>query len=390
MGNKVGLKRGNSRKIDNPVGKTIYFILFKFMKVFVIKTFKQWCEENNRNKLLELWDENNLISPDEISYGSKKEILFKCGKKLHESRSISLDRVINTKKCLCKKCNSLAQWGIDHYGDNFLKEYWDYNLNNNIDPWELSYSSTKKVYIKCNKNILHKSYLISCNTFTTCFPSSGCPYCNVRGESGRPIKEESLGMLYPQSIEFWSDKNNMTVFDVTPHSHKVVWWKCADGKHEDYKRVISEEIRYDFRCPSCVSENTCSSLETKISQFIEHELGYNIKHELDCSIAPINPNGYNNIRMPYDNEVPELKLIIEVHGKQHYYQCSWHTATAKRNNTSPQEELEKQQYRDLYKKDYAINNGYYYLAIPYYEEENDLYKTTILNKIDEIYRTCNE
>ena len=361
------------------------------MKVFIItKTFKKWCEENNRNDLLELWDENNTTSPDEISYGSKKEILFQCKRKLHESRLISPERATKMKKCICRKCNSFAQWGIDHYGEKFLEEYWDYELNNNIDPWEIDYSSSKKVYIKCNKNLLHKSYLISCNTFITCFPSSGCPYCNVRGKCGHPIKEESLGVLYPRSAEFWSDKNDITIFDVTSSSHKSMWWKCDNGKHEDYERTISETVRYDFRCPYCVSEHICSSLESKVSNFIEHELGYNIKHELDCSIAPINPSGYNNIKMPYDNEIPELKLIIEVHGKQHYTQCSWHTSTAKRNNTSPQEELEKQKARDLYKKDYAINHGYYYLEIPYYEEDNDLYKQTILNKINEIYRTCNE
>lgn len=373
------------------MGKTIYFILFKLTKVLIItKTFKEWCEQNNRKDLLELWDENNNITPNDISYGSKKEVLIKCKRKLHESRLISPERIVRTKKCICKKCNSFAQWGIDNYGESFLNEYWDHELNNNIDPWEIDYSSTSNVYIKCCKNDLHGSYEISCNQFTSNFPHSGCPYCHVRGKVGRPIKEDSLGALCPQSIALWSDKNNISVFDVTPSSHRSVWWKCDNGKHDDYERIISETVRYDFRCASCVSENTCSLLESKVSDFVKNELGYDIKHELDCGIAPINPNGYNNIRMPYDNEIPELKLIIEVHGKQHYTKCSWHTTTAKRNGTSPQEELEKQQMRDKYKKDYAISHGYYYLEIPYYEENNDLYKQTILNKINEICRTCNE
>ena len=41
---------------------------------------------------------------------------------------------------------------------------------------------------------------------------------------------------------------------------------------------------------------------------------------------------------------------------------------------------------------YAIQHGFYYLAIPYYEEENDIYKQTILNKINDIktHRIRNE
>lgn len=325
-----------------------------------------------------------------ISYGSKKKVWIKCKRELHPSRLISVYEITKRQKCLCKQCNSFAQHCIDLYGDDFLDKYWDYQLNIAIDPWQVDHSSKKKVYIKCQCNDLHGSYLIDCNTFTSHFPNTGCPFCNVRGKNGRPIAQDSLGTIYGKSIHLWSDKNTSSPFEVTPSSHKQVWWKCENHLHDDYNRTISETVRYDFRCPTCVSESSCSVLQSKVASFIEKDLGYKIKHEYDCSIAPINPSGYNNIKMPYDNEVVDLKLIIEVHGKQHYSPCSWHTLTAKRNGTSMMDEFKKQQERDEYKKKYAIAKGYHYLAIPYYDEENDLYKQTILNKINEIYRIRNE
>lgn len=354
-----------------------------------MKTFKTWCIENNRADLIDLWDAKNEFGPDEIGYSSHKSVWIKCPRGLHESRLMMMYTVIAAKKSLCRKCNSFAQWGVDMYGNDFLNKFWDYEKNCNIDPWGIDYSSRQYVYLKCQENNIHKSYQIRCNTFVSAYPNSGCPYCNVRGKNGKPIIEDSIGYLYSQSVHLWGDKNNTSPFDVTPYSHKKVWWKCENDRHDEYQRPVSEMVRLGFRCPSCVVENTCSILQSKVSDFITNELGYSVKHEYECSIAPLSPTLYNNIKLPYDNEIVELKLIIEVHGSQHYKPCSWHTLTAKRNGTSADEEFKKQQERDEYKMDYAVQHGFYYLVIPYYEEVDNIYKQTILNKINEIKNTQN-
>lgn len=223
-----------------------------------------------------------------------------------------------------------------------------------------------------------------CNVFVNAYPNSGCPYCNPRSKQGVVFIEESLGILYPYSQLVWSKKNQNTCYDVFPFSHQKVWWKCPNNKHEDYLRNISETVRYDFRCPQCSREAKYSNLQQKIDYYLTNELGYKVNHEFDCTILPPSKSNYNNIKLPYDNEITDLKLIIEVHGKQHYIPCSWHTLTAKRNGTSTQIEFQKQKGRDLYKKEYAINQGYEYLEIPYYLEENEKYKKVILDKIKQI------
>lgn len=345
------------------------------------KDLQEWCIENNKEDLLLLWDDSN-VPPNKIGCYSHKKCLIKCPRGIHDSREMQVYTFISTKKSTCKFCNSFAQHGIDTYGENFLYNFWDYELNTDINPWKISYSSRKQAYIKCS-NELHGSYKIMCNTFSNAFPNNGCPLCHIRGKRSKPVKTESLGYLYPKSNELWGN-NDLTPFDVTPYSHKEFWCKCNNGVHDDYMRKVSEMVRLDFRCPSCMADMSCSMLQNKVSNFIHNTLGYTIKHEYDCSIIPLSPTLYNNVKLPYDNEVVELKLIIEVHGSQHYKKSSWHTLTAKRNGTTPEIELQKQQERDKYKKIYAINHGYEYLEIPYYEEDEDRYKQIIMDKINDI------
>ena len=54
---------------------------------------------------------------------------------------------------------------------------------------------------------------------------------------------------------------------------------------------------------------------------------------------------------------------------------------AKRMNISNEESLEYRKWIDNYKKEFAINNGYNYLEIPYTFEKNNEYKNFIINKL---------
>ena len=86
------------------------------------------------------------------------------------------------------------------------------------------------------------------------------------------------------------------------------------------------------------------------------------------------------------NEIIDYKLIIEVHGIQHYEITNFAKMSAKKFNTTPEYELEYLQWKDNYKKQYALDNGYYYLEIPYLAEKDNSYKELIDNKIKEILK----
>ena len=94
--------------------------------------------------------------------------------------------------------------------------------------------------------------------------------------------------------------------------------------------------------------------------------------------------------MPYDNQEDEkLKLIIEVNGKQHYEIDKLTIMQAVRQNKTPQEILQYQQWKDRHKKDYALSQHYNYLEIPYWSIKNDEYKKIINDKINEILNVQN-
>lgn len=110
-----------------------------------------------------------------------------------------------------------------------------------------------------------------------------------------------------------------------------------------------------------------------------------ISRERECSLVAVNPK--TGKELLYDNDIAisnDLNLIVEINGKHHYEINQFIELSAKNNGTTPQQELEYQQWKDEYKKQFALSNGYHYLAIPYTAFKDDSYKTLIDNKISEI------
>ena len=348
------------------------------------QSFKQWCIDNNYQDILDRWDYDlNRIKPDEILFGTPKKYYFKCPRNIHKSELKQINNFTNGRinSIKCKKCNSFAQFGIDNTDGDFLDKYWDYEKNT-VNPWEISYSCGKKVYIKCQEKDYHGSYPIQCNNFIN---GNRCSFCNSKGDKVHPL--DSLGKSLEDKglLHLWPDKNKKSPFKYTSNSGQIVYWKCPDGIHKDYKREICNSNIYDFRCPECSKELQESILQEKVKKYINNIYNFTLLHEYNCTITCINPK--TKYILPYDNEIKELKLIIEVHGEQHYKIVSWHKSKAKHNNTSPEQELHKRKLYDRYKRIFAKSkiNNYRYLEIPYYTDDKDeTWKKLIDDKINEI------
>lgn len=266
------------------------------------------------------------------------------------------------------------KWCIENIDENFLEKYWDYERNI-YDPSKIGKGSRKETWIKCQDNPLHGSYKTLAYTFTGM--GQRCPYC-----SGKKVHiTDSLGYKFPEVIDLWSDKNELSPYDYTYGSGKDVWLKCNNGNHDDYLTKPYRAKEHLFKCPKCVDESNKSSLQKKVEELIRTEFGYKMLFEDNCSIRPVSPKGHKNSTMPYDIEIPELKLIIEVQGQQHYEITGWVKNHAERNGTTPEQELQEQQKRDELKKLYAIDKGYNYLQIPYWFEKFDAYKDLLRNTI---------
>lgn len=210
-------------------------------------SFEQWCIDNDRQDLLNRWDyEKNVDKPSDVGYMSESSFWFKCQNGKHESEPHRIYNISNSKNPMlrCSKCRTFAQYIIDEFGEDYLNFVW--SDKNEFSPWD--YNKTKRIdaYFNCENNPKHV-YSLGLDHFAI---GQRCPYCAGK----RVLKEESLGMVYPDSLKYWSDRNDKTPYDYTTNSMQEVWWKCPNGKHDDFHRMVQNSVRYNFACHDCTLE----------------------------------------------------------------------------------------------------------------------------------------
>ena len=288
------------------------------------------------------------------------------------------EKTNNTK---LKKDKSFEQWCIENDKQNILNR-WDYELNN-CKPSEIIYRSTKKYYFKCPRG-LHKSELKDICIITRNETKAKCNACNSFAQCGI----DNLGEDFLE--KYWDyDKNNELRIDpwkISKCTNKPKFYiKCQKNILHGSYDTNSNNFTQIHRCPECTREKTESILQEKVRLYLESLNKYTILHENNCTIIPKNPK--TKYQLPFDNEVKELRLIIETHGIQHYKLSNWHKRQAKHNNTTPEYEFYMQKVRDRYKRIFAQSkiNNYFYLEIPYWSDDKDeTWKQLINDKINEI------
>ena len=141
-------------------------------------SFYSWCIENNRQDILDRWNyELTGFSPKDVSKQSDKTCWLNCDAhpdthKPEKYRISGFVKNYSRSATTCRQCNSFAQWGIDNFGDNFLEEYWDYNMND-VDPFNIPFGGHEDIYVMCQYG--HASYKTMPNTFSTY--GCRCPRC---------------------------------------------------------------------------------------------------------------------------------------------------------------------------------------------------------------------
>ena len=282
--------------------------------------------------------------------------------------------------------NSIMHFLIEKYGEETAIKMTDNDYNKKLNLYEINRgNSSIHIHINCLEKEYHGEFEVSPCHLSDSKNPTGCPYCC--NSQGRVHELDSLGAIDSNVHNIWSDKNDKTPYDYSPKSTQIVWWKCPEGKHNDYQREIFDYRRAKYDCPHCALERKESMLQKKVRLYLSEALGYKLKHEWDCSIVPKNPKIKNgNNTMPFDNEVVDLKLIIEVHGSQHYNEYSKNSLWSDKTGLNPKEALHKRKLYDRYKWYVAYKNGYNYLEIPYWTEDDNSYKLLINNKINEIIK----
>lgn len=214
----------------------------------VTKSFYDWCVENDRMDLNDRFDENkNGCTTKEVGYKSNVKWWFKCPRGIHEPEQYVMYFVTKDSNRIltCRKCNSVAQVVIDKFGENYLYTHW--HKDNVVSPWDISSGSgTVYVTIQCE----HKDYHVYQQVASSFAKGIGCPYCVNK----KVHPNDSLAAVCPEIICRWSDKNEKSPYEYSPHSESKVWFKCPTGVHDDYLQKISNAFIYGFTCRKCETE----------------------------------------------------------------------------------------------------------------------------------------
>ena len=222
------------------------------MNKSIKQSLKEWCNENNRDDIINRWDyELNDATPNEIASYSKIKGYLKCPRGIHNSELYDFDYLCRNPKykCGCRKCNSFAQYIIDNHDEHYLNYIW--SDKNEKSPWDYTHGSNQKAFFNCLDNPEHIFEQVIFNRAKDCI----CPLCNNKNTHTKIAYENSLGVNNPESILVWSEKNNKTPYDYSNQSGLYVWWKCENGKHEDFERKICNSNKQHFKCPKCVRDN---------------------------------------------------------------------------------------------------------------------------------------
>lgn len=189
---------------------------------------------------------------------------------------------------------------------------------NTKSPWDVSRGTRSLYYFTCEHE--HPPYQTKPLNFIL---GHKCPYCTGQ----KATRENSFASFHIKNTDkqfidrYWNHElNEVDPYSLTVHSNAKVWLNCPEDESHPPYLIFARDFTYWKRCPECTQLSNESSLQSKVREYLSTELGYRTLHEEQCTIIPINPE--TKFPLPFDNEVVDLRLIIELHGGQHYKECA--------------------------------------------------------------------
>ena len=275
-----------------------------------INDLKTWCEQHDRTDLLLEWDidKNGSLSPDNISYGSHKEVFWVCSKcETHYKKDIHA----RTRGTGCGVCSGVGKNQhrrklFDEYP--LLKQELDLNKNSYESLKDVSAGSSQPIYWICNQG--HSYDMPAVNKPK----SKGCPYCtNKRVLVGfNDLETWCKKNNRHQILDDWDyKKNSFSPSEITYGSNKKAWFKCHICGYQWQTVVISRTLNHTD-CKMCVRRINSSFPEQCVYHYI----------------ALFFPDAINGDRTvlggpELDVWVPSLKFAVEYDGK------TWHKDSSK-------------------------------------------------------------
>ena len=286
---------------------------------------------------------NGTLKPSDISFGSEKVLWWICPKQHNCGCVHEYQQMIRTKTCEvgCPYCcgrKYCIHQSLQGTHPELVKQIHP-TKNGTFKPSDISFGSEKVLWWICPKQhncgCVHEYQQPIWGKTRQDKRQSGCPYCSGK----RYCIHQSLQGTHPELIKQIHPTKNGTfkATDVSFGSIKKIWWNCLNNSKHVYLQSICLKTCHKSGCPIC-KHKTAQMLYDFIKQYypsIQIEVKFNW-----CI------NDKTNRKLPFDFYIPELNLLIELDGPQHFIQVAYF-----KNN------LEINHQHDRYKLDTALKNG---------------------------------
>ena len=208
------------------------------------QTFYEFCMLHERTNLLKEWDEsrNFPLTPDTVSYGSKKKVWWTC----ENGHSWQTTVHVRSEGSGCPYCTGRKVLpGFNDletlYPD--VAAQWDREKNGSLSPRDVSTGSKIRIWWRCPVGHSWQSPVASRTAW-----GHGCPVC-----AGKTIVtgENDLAHLQPEIAAQWDKRKNgrLKPSDVAVSSNRPAWWRCELG--HSYRATVASRTQRKTGCPYC-------------------------------------------------------------------------------------------------------------------------------------------
>ena len=187
---------------------------------------------------------NGPLRPEEVMPKSNHKAWWAC-EKGHEWQAPVYSRTAHGRGCpYCSGLKVLIGFNDLTTVSPKIAAQWHRELNGDLTPEQVAYSSNKKAWWICEKGHEWSARIVSRTGLST-----GCPYC-----TGRKVLVgfNDLATVEPKIAAQWHRELNgdLTPEQVTTGCTKKVWWVCSEG--HVWKAVINSRAGNRKRgCPVC-------------------------------------------------------------------------------------------------------------------------------------------
>lgn len=159
---------------------------------------------------------------------------------------------------------------------------WNYKQNLPLTPSTVTHGAKKKVWWMC-----HQGHEWQARIDSRTSGNHNCPYC-----SGRYTLTgvNDLVTLEPELAAEWHPIKNKTLLptQVTPFSHKVVWWCCENG--HVWQQGVGKRVESGRMCPICTHRIIIPGINDLATEHPEIAREWHLTKNKSLTPSDVGPN----------------------------------------------------------------------------------------------------